>query len=79
MKEGKATTDEVLEIIEQEIGKNFNNLDLETLRDGCTKRWKKNVEWQRYFMVKERLLKGDSPRGTWEITEKGEKFLEDNK
>jgi len=78
-KGGKATTGEVLEIIEQKIGKDFNPLDLETLGDGYTERWRKNVEWQRYYMVKDGLLKPDSPRRIWEITDEGKKFFDDNK
>lgn len=78
-KGGKATQGEVFEIIEQKMGKNFNNLDLETLSDGYTKRWQKMAAWQRYIMVKNGLLKSNSPRGIWEITEKGKKFLEENK
>lgn len=78
-KEGKASTKDIFEIIHQRMEKDFNQFDLETLSDGCTQRWQKNVAWQRYLMVKEGLLKSDSPRSIWEITEKGRKFLENNK
>lgn len=76
---GKATEKEVFESIEQKMGRFFNDLDLEILKDGYTKRWQKNVAWERYILVKEGLLKFDSPRGVWEITEKGKKILADNK
>lgn len=76
---GKATESEVFESIEQKMGRFFNELDLEILKDGYTKRWQKMAAWQRYIMAKEGLLKSDSPRGIWEITDKGKKFLEDNK
>lgn len=76
---GKATDKEVFESIEQKMGRFFNDLDLEILKDGYTKRWQKMAAWQRYILVKEGLLKSDSPRGVWEITEKGKKFLADNK
>jgi len=76
---GKATQSEAFEIIEQKMGEQFNNLDLAILEDGYTKRWQKNAAWQRYTMVKNGLLKSNSPRGVWETTEKGKKFLEDNK
>jgi hypothetical protein len=78
-KGGKATEREVFEIIEQKMGKYFNHLDLEILKDGYFKRWQKNVAWQRFNMVKEGLLKSNSPRGLWEITEKGRKYLEEHK
>ena len=55
----------------------FNNLDIEVLKDGYTKRWQKNVAFARYDMVhKEGFLRSDSPRGLWEISEKGRKFIE---
>lgn len=79
-KEGKAEPKEVLDIIEQKMGERFGKLDIEILRDGRTKRWQKNAAWERFDMVrKEGLLKSDSPRGLWEITEKGRKFLKDRK
>lgn len=78
-KGGKATEIEVFEIIEQKMGRLFNNLDIEILSDGYTKRWLKNVAWARFLMIKQGLLKSNSPRGVWEITEKGRKHLEDYK
>jgi len=78
-KGGKTTQSEVFEIIGQKMGTAFNNLDLEVLSDGYTLRWKKNVAFARFRMSKEGLLKPDSPRGIWEISEKGRKFWEDNK
>jgi len=78
-KGGKASQGEVFEIIEQKMSGDFNHLDLETLSDGYTKRWQKMAAWQRYTMVKEGLLRSDSPRGIWEITEKGKRFLENNR
>jgi len=34
-------------------------------------RWRNAAQWARNNMVKEGLLKGDSPRGLWEISERG--------
>lgn len=78
-KGGKTTQSEVFEIIGQKMGTAFNNLDLEVLSDGYTLRWQKNVAFARFRMSKEGILKHDSPRGIWEISEKGRKFWEDNK
>lgn len=78
-KGGKTTQSEVFEIIGQKMGTAFNNLDREVLSDGYTLRWQKNVAFARFRMSKEGLLKPDSPRGIWEISEKGRKFWEDNK
>ena len=75
-KGGAATQSVVFEIIEREMENQFNRLDHEILQDGITKRWEKNVAWARYDMVnKEELLQSNSPRGLWEISEKGTKLL----
>lgn len=78
-KGGKATQQEVFEIIERKMSNQFKELDVQVLTDGYTKRWQKMAAWQKYIMVKEGLLRSDSPRGVWEITEKGRKILEDSK
>lgn len=38
-------------------------------------RWRNAAQWARNSMVIEGLLKNDSPRGMWEISEKGKTFL----
>lgn len=39
-------------------------------------RWRNTAQWARYSMVKEDLLKSNSPRGIWEITEAGRKAVQ---
>jgi len=39
-------------------------------------RWHNTAEWVRWDLVQEGLMKGDSPRGIWEISEKGREYLE---
>jgi restriction system protein len=38
-------------------------------------RWRNTAQWERDTMVKEGLLKSNSPRGVWEITEAGRQAL----
>lgn len=38
-------------------------------------RWRNAAQWARNSMVNEGLLKNDSPRGIWEISEKGKQHL----
>ena len=38
-------------------------------------RWKNRVMWRRFNLVQMGLLKSDSPRGTWEISEDGRRAL----
>ena len=38
-------------------------------------RWRNAAQWARQSMIYDGLLKSDSPRGIWEVSEKGRKFL----
>lgn len=40
-------------------------------------RWRNTAQWTRAKMVKEGLMADDSPRGTWEITHAGRRWLAD--
>ncbi|HOK96304.1 MAG TPA: winged helix-turn-helix domain-containing protein [Anaerohalosphaeraceae bacterium] len=42
-------------------------------------RWRNAAQWARNSMVNEGLLKNDSPRGVWEISEKGKTLLSSRK
>jgi hypothetical protein len=39
-------------------------------------RWRNTAQWARNSMVKEGLLKADSPRGVWQISDKGQQMLQ---
>ena len=52
----------------------LKKVDYEPLKDG-TPRWYKEANFARHLMMKRGLLKEDSPRGLWEITEAGRTFL----
>ncbi|MDO8586146.1 MAG: winged helix-turn-helix domain-containing protein [Armatimonadota bacterium] len=41
-----------------------------------TPRWRNAAQWARNTMVNDGLLRSDSPRGVWEITDKGRKLLQ---
>jgi hypothetical protein len=43
---------------------------METIPSGET-RWVKKVNWARYDMAMGGLLNPNSPRGVWDLTEKG--------
>lgn len=42
-------------------------------------RWRNAAQWARNSMVREGLLKDDSPRGIWEITDRGRHHLKEEK
>ncbi len=41
-------------------------------------RWRNAAQWARNRMVQEGLLASDSPRGVWEITATGRRWLAEN-
>jgi len=40
-------------------------------------RWRNAAQWARNSMVQEGLLRDDSPRGIWEISEAGKRWLQE--
>ena len=68
----------ILERIGEKMQSKFSSDDIKKLRGGSL-RWENAACWQRLKMIKESLLKGDSPRGIWEITEIGKKYLANQK
>ena len=45
--------------------------DLVSLRSSGEPRWRKMAQWAKYEMVLKGVLRSDSPRGTWELSEYG--------
>ena len=78
---GSAPMKKVLVTVGKKMKDVLNKHDRERLSSAPTFeiRWRNTVEWCRYKMVRDGLLKGDSPRGVWEITDKGRKTLEQTK
>jgi len=76
---GKGKTDEILEKVERKMKHILKSVDYEKLPSGVMIRWQNTAQWERYIMVQDGLLRSDSPKGIWEITEKGRKFLENSK
>ncbi|MGC8988637.1 MAG: winged helix-turn-helix domain-containing protein [Verrucomicrobiia bacterium] len=76
--EGKMAA--VLERVYQEMKPRLKPADLKPLpSDAKTPRWRNTAQWERLSMVDEGLLRNDSPHGIWAITERGRKFLAENK
>jgi hypothetical protein len=72
---GKGKVSEILEKVKMKMRFELKPIDYERLNSGAI-RWVNTAQWERYLMIQEGLLKTDSPRGIWEITEKGKQFLE---
>jgi hypothetical protein len=74
---GREKSSIVLDRVSQQMKDIFVPVDLEKISTGGL-RWRNAAQWERVKMVEEGLLCNDSPRGTWEITEKGRKYLKEH-
>jgi len=73
---GSAPIGEVLKRVEQKMKGVLNQHDYEPLRsDPRSPRWRNTAQWCRNTLVREGLMKNDSPRGIWEISDQGRKWL----
>lgn len=76
---GSAQVSEVLERVQQQMAGVLQDVDYEPLAsDPDMPRWKNAARWARNSMVKKGLLRDDSPRGVWQISEAGKVFLKEN-
>jgi len=73
---GSASMGDVLNKVEEEMRTQLNAYDRQPLPSDPTQtRWRNTAQWARNAMVKEGLLSATSPRGVWEITQAGRKWL----
>jgi restriction system protein len=76
---GSGRVSEVLEIVEEMMKDHLNQYDYEAIPSKPSIiRWRNNANWARLKLVQEGYLASDSPRGVWEITEKGQQRLEND-
>ena len=70
---------DVLERVAQILKDQLRDVDHQTLKsDPNRPRWYNTAQWARNTMVTQRLLLSKSPRGVWEISEAGRKYLRTN-
>ncbi len=65
---GSASKKAIEREIERRLQSGFNPADLETVGEGIP-RWKKNVQWARFDLVERGIMKENSQRGIWELSE----------
>ncbi len=76
---GRGEIGEVLDRVYGIMRSYLKPVDKEPLpSDPNTPRWRNAACWARNSMVKEGLLRNDSPRGVWEITDAGRQWLQRN-
>ena len=74
---GSAQVSEILDCVFQKMRGILQEVDYEPLASNPEMpRWKKTAQWARYTMVKRGLLRSNSPRGVWEITDSGMQYLQ---
>lgn len=73
---GEGKMSDVLDLVFEEMITQLKPIDLQPLQsDPNMPRWRNTAQWERQSMVNEGLLRKDSPRGIWAITEKGREYL----
>lgn len=76
---GEGKMQAVVDRVYQEMKSRLKPVDLEPLpSDANTPRWRNTAQWERLRMVDEGLLRNDSPRSIWAITEKGREYLREH-
>jgi hypothetical protein len=72
---GREHSDSVLALVEKKMAHILKPADYEILPSGGAARWRNRAQWQRQNMIQQGLLRKDSPRGIWEITPEGRRWL----
>lgn len=73
---GRAPLPDVLDLVEAKMGGVLKPHDYEPLPSQPRSiRWRNTAQWCRNTLVREGLMKSDSPYGIWEISEQGRKAL----
>ncbi len=74
---GSAPMSNVLDNVEQKMKEKLNRSDYERLASPPHDfRWRNTAQWCRNTLVTEGLMKSDSKREIWEISEEGRRLLE---
>ncbi|HRR96692.1 MAG TPA: winged helix-turn-helix domain-containing protein [Candidatus Ratteibacteria bacterium] len=73
---GRGRAGDILKIVEDKMKDILKPVDYDFLPSKTSIRWQNTAHWERLKMIKEGLLRSDSPQGVWEITEKGREYLE---
>ena len=67
---GRAHLSKVKDFIRRRLGHRFDSHDLDYTQSNAIV-WENRVEWQRLVMRQDGLIAPDSPRGVWELSQKG--------
>jgi restriction system protein len=74
---GRAPIGEVLDLVGEKMRGQLRHDDLKPLpSDSRAVRWRNTAQWCRDALVREGLMRSDSPRGIWEISDARRKAVE---
>ena len=76
---GAGRVKEVLDRVGEKMKDILKTKDYEKLRVGIDLRWRNKAKWERGTMKNEGLIKSDSPRGIWKITDLGREYYDERK
>lgn len=77
---GSGTKSEVLERVHERLQCTLKEVDFEPVGSSPdTPRWTNTAAWARNTLVEKGLLRNDSRRGIWEISDSGIRFLQEGK
>ena len=71
---GSAPVADVLRLVEGKMKTLLIEVDYQKIPSGDT-RWRNTAMWERHELIKDGLLKSDSPRGVWELSKEGAKEI----
>lgn len=72
---GRGKVKDILSLVYNVMKGQFKQADLLMLPKNRTPRWSNAAQWARNSLVDRGLLKSNSPRGIWEISDKGREYL----
>lgn len=75
---GRGKREQVIEMVGEKMKSVLHPADYKKLPQSSFVRWENRVAWQASNMRREGYLKNNSPRGIWEITDAGRKWLDEN-
>ncbi|WP_290853159.1 winged helix-turn-helix domain-containing protein [Fervidobacterium sp.] len=71
---GKAKIGQVLKRVYEKMKVKLTWYDMQKLPSSGDIRWENTAQWVRFYLVRQGFLSKDSPRGVWEITDKGREY-----
>lgn len=76
---GAAHKSEVLAHVQRRMKETLREVDFKPVHSSNEPRWRNTAAWARNTLVEKGLMRKDSRRGIWEISDSGMRFLQEGK